>query len=414
MEKGRQEIHAEVLIVGAGLMGSALAMHLGRLGVSGVHCADFDLEGPLSSSELNAGGVRGSFGQPVNILASKLSIEFFATVAADVGYRPCGYLWLLAPERVAWFEAARRNQLAAGWPSEVWDVPELRRQRPFIDKTDGIAQAVFVPRDGLVNPNLLKNLFRERARSTGAQFHDRLLIQTAEFGPTGVKVRASRHAPDLALESRAEALAEQHAPRLGETVIHAKRVVNCAGPWAPAVAKALGYPCPSHPVRRQISIFDCRDVDLTPYGMIVDTSGVYFHPEATNGLAGYADPEEKAGESFRYDGEDFFMEKIWAPLFERSTGFERLKHLTGWAGLYEISPDHSAIVGPVEQGEPKRHPGRVFEAHSFSGHGAMHSYAVGLALAELMAEGRYSTLDLTVLAGSRFETGRPVSEGAVI
>ncbi|MEK7691508.1 MAG: FAD-binding oxidoreductase, partial [Bdellovibrionota bacterium] len=184
-------------------------------------------------------------------------------------------------------------------------------------------------------------------------------------------------------------------------------------PWAFDVARVFKYACPSHPVRRQVCIFDSRDVDLSPFGMIVDASGVYFHPEATNGLAGFAIPEEQPGVNFDYDGEAFFNERIWPALYERSSRFERLKHLTGWAGLYEVSPDESAIVGCVQTDEAGRQ-GTVFEAHSFSGHGVMHSYAAGRALAELLTHGKYDTLDFTPLNGHRFEENRLVREKLVI
>ena len=147
--------------------------------------------------------------------------------------------------------------------------------------------------------------------------------------------------------------------------------------------------------------------------MVVDTSGVYFHPEATNGLAGFASHGEPRGVNFVYDGDDFFMNVIWPALYERSSAFEELKHLGGWSGLYEVSPDESAVIGLVENGEAGR-VGGVYEAHSFSGHGVMHSYAVGLALAERLIWGRYETVDLARLSGRRFETGELVREDLII
>jgi sarcosine oxidase subunit beta len=132
-----------------------------------------------------------------------------------------------------------------------------------------------------------------------------------------------------------------------------------------------------------------------------------------NMLAGFANHDEPAGFNYHYESEHFFMEKIWPALYERSTFFERLKHLTGWAGLYEVSPDECAILGRVEQGNAGA-GGRVFEAHSFSGHGVMHSYSAGQSLAELMTLGRYESLDLAGLSASRFETGRLIREGLVI
>ena len=412
----------DTLIIGAGLIGSSVAWQLAqRLGATSarrgsIRVVDFDLEGSQSSSELNAGGVRATWNQPLNIAASKLSIDYFASVADDIGYRACGYLWLHPAERLPAALAARERQLAHGWPVEVWDDAELARRVPFLDKRDGIAGAVYAPRDGLVNANLLKNHFRAKARELGVQFDDRVRVLSAEYTESGAiqfETRVFEH--PLNAEQKILELKGKNCGEPFKVVRYlAERVINCAGPWAGEIATLLGYPSATQAVRRQISLFDCRDVDLTPYGMIVDTSGVYFHPEATYGLAGFANPGEAPGVNFDYDGEGFFHEYLWPALYERSTAFERLKHLGGWAGLYEVSPDESAILGAVERGEPARFPGRVYEAHSFSGHGAMHSYAAGLGLAELMVGGRFETLDLSPLSGARFERGETLRESLVI
>lgn len=404
----------EVLVIGAGAVGTSVGMNLGRMGVSGVRVVDVDLEGVFSSSELNAGGVRATLSQPVNIRLSKLSIEYLSSVASEVGYRPCGYLWMHPESRREAALAARERQVAEGWPVEVWDVSELRRRVPFIDKPDGIAVTIFGPRDGLVNPNTMKEHFRSEARARGVRFDDRIWIRSAEWTPAGAVVRAWKFERVLSPEERKEILTRggcDVAKR--EIEYHADRVVNCAGAWASGVARLFGYECPSMPVRRQICVFDSRDVDLSPYGMMIDPSGVYFHPEGGNGMAGYAVHEEPEGVNFEYEGESFFMERIWPALYERSSGFERLRHLNGWAGLYEVSPDESAIVGLVELGEPKK-GGRMYEAHSFSGHGTMQAYGAGLALAERMVRGRYETIDLTELSGLRFAQGREIPEKFVI
>ena len=136
--------------------------------------------------------------------------------------------------------------------------------------------------------------------------------------------------------------------------------------------------------------------------MIVDTSGVYFHNEGPHILAGYSPREEPPGYHFNYDGEQFFLNEIWPRMFARMSSMERLKHVTGWAGLYEVSPDRSAIVG--------RAMARVFEAHSFSGRGVMQSYGAGQALADLIATGSYGRFDASALSRDRFETGAQVWE----
>ena len=415
-----QTYDTEILIIGAGLVGSSVAMHLAQQGAGNIRVIDVDLEGTLSSSELNAGGVRATWSQPLNILTSKISIEYFASVAEDVGYRPCGYTWLHTPESLPRALKAREKQRDLGWEVEAWDLAELQKQIPFIDKVDDLAGALFAPKDGLVNPNLLKNHFRAKARSLGVIFDDRTWLRSAEHSNSGIELKCEKYEADLGSDQKNQVLTGEAKIQASpiykdpsQVSYQAKRVINCAGAWAAKVALILGYGSPAFAVRRQVAIFDSRDIDLTPYGMIVDTSGVYFHPEASNGLAGIAERDEPLGYNFNYDGESYFQEKIWPALYERSSKFERLRHLTGWAGLYEVSPDESAIIGEVESGEFKA-TGRVFECHSFSGHGVMHSYAAGQALAEKMVKGRYESLDLSRLSGKRFEDGLSMHETLVI
>ena len=82
--------------------------------------------------------------------------------------------------------------------------------------------------------------------------------------------------------------------------------------------------------------------------------------------------------------------------------FERLRHVTGWAGLYAVTPDRSAIVGRLGP--------RLFEAHSFSGRGVMQSYGAGQALADLIVKGAYEKVDASALARDRFATGKLIHE----
>jgi FAD-dependent oxidoreductase domain-containing protein 1 len=412
-----EKIRPKIAIVGAGIIGSALAMALAERGVQGILVYDPDLDGALSSTELNAGGVRATFSQPANILCSKISIDYFDQHSIDFGYRPCGYLWLHGAAKMAEVEHSFPRWEAAGWPYEVWDVTRIRSYAPFLDKTDDLVGAVFAPRDGLLNSNLLKLHYRERAKALGVVFVDRHLLRIASLENDGVDLTFQVLGSSPSLEEKTalyRSLEEPNSPILtGEVSVRADRVVNCAGPWAKEVARILGYDCPSHNVRRQISVFDCREVDLSKYGMIVDSSGVYFHPEGGSVIGGIVEREELPGQNFLYDGDDYFQEKIWSALAERSTKFESLRHKTGWSGLYEVSPDESAIIGEVKVNGLSG-TGRIFESHSYSGHGIMHSYACAVALAEKMVDGKSELFDLDPFSGTRFESGRVLSETAVI
>lgn len=399
----------DIVIIGAGLLGSSTALHLAKLGAKSVAVVDADLAGRLSSSELNAGGVRATWDQPINVALSRDSIKFLAENAEAVGYRACGYLWMYSPEKWGSAQARAKKLAAQGQDIQVLSVADVQTRLPFVDKTEGLAGGTFSPKDGLFNPNLLKNLMRDQARALGVQFLEGHRVQAA-------KVLDAEHAQiecevippknETELKDYYETAQSDHAT--DRKVIKAKILVNAAGPWASRLAKLIGYQSPVYPLRRQVAIFDCKEVDMSHYGMMIDPSGVYFHPEANNILGGFGDPEEKPGFNLNYDGVDFFQEKIWAPLFERSTKFAELKHLTGWGGLYEMSPDRTAVLGRVE---PYKN---IFENHGYSGRGAMQSYAAGRGLAELIQRGRFETIDLSALTGSRFSEQKLVPEGLLI
>ncbi len=189
----------------------------------------------------------------------------------------------------------------------------------------------------------------------------------------------------------------------GETRISCDVVVNCLGAWSPIFSAKIGVSDVTEAVRRQICLVDIHREDVSPgvaladLGMIVDASGLYFHPEGPHVLAGFSVVDEAPGFDFDYDGNDFFENEIWQRLAHRSSSFERCGHVRGWAGLYAVTPDCSGIAGKVGGFE------NLFEAHSFTGRGVMQSYAVGREMAALIASGRFESCDLGALTRERFE-----------
>jgi sarcosine oxidase, subunit beta len=402
--------HYDVIILGGGLLGSSAAMHLAERGVKSIAVLDVDLGGRYSSSELNAGGVRATWRSEMNVALSLASIEFYEAVKDEVAFDQKGYLWMY--DDAHWSDAvdAIKWQNKHGLGVRALTPDQVHAHCPLIDQLDGVAGATFSPRDGLLNPNLVKELYRQRARAacgSGLRFENYAYVVAVDPEPDKVLVRALKFqefspAGDQAIKAiLCDAMPPDEAAAVKLT---ADMVVNCTGAWARRVAPLYGHVVPVRPVRRQIAIAHARDVDLRPYGMFVDPSGVYFHRESTHILAGWADPGEAEEYRFKYDGEAWFEEKIWPALAGRMSRCAQMRHRSGWSGLYEYTPDLCGIIGFAPEQD------RVVEAFGFTGRGAMQSWAAGRAAAELVTARKFETLDCTPLRPTRFAEGKLVNE----
>ena len=333
------------VIVGAGIVGSAIAYELSRKGVSDIHVLDPDLEGLLSSTERNAGGVRHLWQQPINRELSRYSIALFETIKSEIGFNQTGYLWLFGKGEESSGEDMLSRTRSHQLDYEKLSISDIRSRYPFVDKTDDLAFAIFGSKDGLINSNSLKQYFREEAKKRGVTFHDRHVVQSMTEKQRKAEISVTTLTSDIAAQDylkNPKALANDQAT----TVWSADFVILAAGAWSRDLLIPL-IPNPLiEPIRRQIILFKAENFNMNDYGMIVDTSRVYFHPEGGNILAGLVLKNEKPGYKFDVDS-NFFEEHIWPALYERSSSLERLKPITGWGGLYSYTPDTSGILGKI-------------------------------------------------------------------
>ncbi len=408
---------ADVLILGGGIIGTSLAWALAQRGVSGIRVVDLDLAGVYASSELNAGGARATWWQPVNIETCLATLEFFAEHADEFAFQQRGYLWLYDDDALHERALALRElQNRHGLGVEALEVGEIQARAPLIDRgLDELVGATWSPRDGLINPNAVRSWYRAQAEGLGVEFSNRHYVTGVETSRVAGGAGETRkiEAVDI-VEVRAgvadsealrRVLTTHHVPAEAITVeerIETATVVNCLGAWSPVFSSKVGITDVTEPVRRQISLVDVHaedwaaGVDPAKLGMIVDPSGLYLHGEGAHVLAGYSTPGEAPGFDFDYDGRDFFESEIWPRLAHRASSFERCGHVRGWAGLYAVTPDCSGIADRVESFA------NLFEAHSFTGRGVMQSYGVAQGMASLITTGRFDAIDLSPLNRSRF------------
>jgi sarcosine oxidase, subunit beta len=377
---------ASVVVIGGGVVGLSAAYELARHGVRDVVLLDRGALGSGSTCKA-AGGVRAQFSDPVNIMLGARSLETFRTFPAvfgqEIDLHDVGYLFLLStPEAVAAFEANVALQAELGLANRMIDPDDARRLSPLIS-TDGLLAAAFSPADGHCTPESVVAGYAAAARREGAT----LLPSCAA---TGIDVRAG-----AVVGVRTEG-----GPIATDTVVCA------AGAWSAEVGSWAGVDLPVTPVRRQVLVTEpVPGLDpRTPFTIDFDTS-FYFHGEGRGLLLGMSDPDEQPG--FAVTRSDAWLPRLGAAVERRAPALSGVGIAGGWAGLYEMTPDHNALIGRAGSVE-----GFLY-ATGFSGHGFQQAPAVGKHLAELVA-GREPSLDLSPFSLERFARGEVRKEHFVI
>jgi sarcosine oxidase, subunit beta len=381
---------AEVVIIGGGIVGSSIAYHLTAAGCKNVLVIERESAQGKGSTGKSMGGVRAQFSTPVNIQMSLYSIPFYASfeerLGHPCGYRPQGYLFCATQQRhLDYLRANFERQIAMGLKDvRLVSGDEIRSMFPQL-RGDDIVGGSFCASDGFVDPYSAMIGFMTWACDRGAKLWKNTQV-------TAIRCNGA-----------IEAVETTRGP------VATRTVVNCAGPWAAEVAAFAGINLPVQPLRRMLVPTEPFDQFPHTAPMIIDMSnGFHFRPEALGFLLAWNDPEETPG--FKPDFDPGFVEKILTRAADRVPCFEDLavNPKRAWAGLYEMTPDHHPILGPVEDV-----PG-FFLANGFSGHGVMHAPATGKILSDLILTGACDLVDTSLLGFSRFAEGKLIHESAVL
>ncbi len=372
---------AEVVIIGGGVMGASAAWHLASRGCRDVLVLDRYPDPGRGSTGMATGGFRSQFSTEVNVRLSLLAREkllrFPEEIGADSGYRPRGYLLLAGDEeQLAALDWLHSFLEGLGVPGVERVGPEdIRRLNPAAN-LEGIPGGTFGSTDGFIRPLSILNGYTGAAKRLGVTF---------EYG---VEVTGLTREDD-----RITGVETSRGP------IAAGSVVNAAGAWA----NTLGIEIPVEPARRQVALtqpFPGLPEDM-PMTIFLEDG---FHLRVRDGrvlLLRSADLPSS-------DPFDTTFDASWLPGVVERAHYRMpcLKQaeidLPGcWAGLYEMSPDSHCIVGPA--------PGlaNLFLMNGSSGHGVMHSPALGQIVAEMILDGETRCLDARPLRASRFAEGEP-------
>lgn len=391
----------DYLFIGAGIMGSAGAYALSkkleeRGKTASVGVIDLDLEGGLSSTLKNAGGVRATWRNRANIELCKYSINFFETISEIIQFRKLGYFWMHDSE--SWDEIQENYPLYKeyGLPVELHPPAAVPGILPFVDNLEGVKGLSVSRKAGLIDHYSLREYYRGQARKRGVRFIDRCYVSEIERQGNRVerviaydlkgRDKGSENFDETARTILTGRNLEEENPKIS---FESGILINTVGAWAPRVSELYGFIDDKiKPRRRQMVVLNCPEVDLSKYGMVIDTSDIYFHQESGNILAGYSNMDEPYGYNLEFSfgglSEDSpFVKHIWQPLWNRISRFEKVKFIRGWAGIYAETPDRSGFLGRV--------PGldNVYECAGHTGRGLMISCGAATALSDLILDGEF-------------------------
>ena len=371
---------AEVVIVGAGIMGVSTAYHLARLGVGPVIVLERDTV-CSGSTALASGGIRHQYANRLGVELTTHSIvtyeRFRDEFGVDPNFRQHGYLILIGSEDE--LATARRSvalQQSLGVNVELLDAAATRALCPYLNTAD-LLGATYTPRDGYADPYLCTTAIAARARDLGVTIKQQH------------EVRGFIRAGDRVLGVTTAAGS-----------FEARATVIATGAWSGVVGRLAEADIPVRPHRRHkfmTAPFPASRIPAATPFIIDPHTNFSLRREGPGLLLGHGRREEPDGFSTEIDRslEPALIERA----IHRAPALADAELMRAWAGLYEMTPDQTGIVSAV--------PG-VVGLHviaGFSGHGFMHGPIAGQLMAEMLAHGRAVTMDAGPLDIGRFARG---------
>lgn len=366
---------AEVVVIGGGVMGLSTAYHLAKGGTTDVVVLEKDELGSGSTCKA-AGGVRAQFSDAVNVELGMRSLEVFRNFPElfdqEIDYHESGYLFLLEREEdLHTFERNVELQNSLGLASRIIGVEEAAAMSPLAS-TEGLLAGVWSPEAGHCTPESVVQGYARAARALGVRIIRQCEVtDVVRDGDTLTGVVTSQG--DIATDT----------------------VVCCAGAWSRRLGEMVGVDLPVDPVRRELLVTEpIADLpDRVPF-TIDFSSTLYFHREGPGLLVGMSNQDEQPGWSLEHTDE--WLEQVIEVAERRVPLLEEVGMASRWAGYYEVTPDHNALIGEAEG------VSRFLYATGFSGHGFLQGPAVGQVMAELYL-GQTPSVDVSALHGRRFE-----------
>jgi len=373
---------AEAVVIGGGVMGCSILYNLAARGSTNTVLLERDLLGSGSTGR-SSGVVRMHYSNEVHTRMAWQSLEVFQNfdqlIGGDCGLTQTGFMLFTGDEDLEAFRANVAMQQECGVQTSIISREEALEIAPgfYVDDCAAIA---FEPVSGYADPSGTAAAYSARARDLGAT----VMLQSPA---TGIEVSGGKVVAVTTTDRRIETPA----------------AVVATGPWSRRFLLQHGIDLPLEATRHEV-IHLRRPMDKLPYhpGGADIANLIYFRPESTDlTLLGNGNMEDlvEDPELFAPRPTQRFIQEVWTRLARRIPVMAEAEFTTGYAGLYTSTPDSHPIMDKVEGIDG------LYICTGFSGHGFKLSPMVGVLMAELMLEGKATTIDISTLRMSRFREG---------
>jgi len=377
-------VTADVLIVGAGVIGASTAFHLTRLGAGSVLVLDRGTAGSGMSSRSSA-LVRMHYTFPPEVDLAVRSDAMFDAWTELTGRPPCvrrtGFVRLVPKDEADLLRANVAMQRERGARAEVVDRAGLAELAPGMC-TDDVECAAWEPHGGYGDGSIVAGDLLGAARDAGASYRPNTRVRrlvTDDERVLGVQT------DDIA--------------------IHAGTVVLAAGVWSPPLLAAAGIDLPIETELHHVAVVAHQPGAGAGVACIDSMTQTYFRPEAAGErtlIGNFTGPRGVDPDAITTTARGGDLAELVGSAAKRVPALADAGITGGVTGVYDMTPDARPMLGKVQGRQ-----GLVLAA-GFSGMGFKISPAVGEALAELIVAGAATRVDLAAFRPGRFAEGQPI------
>jgi sarcosine oxidase, subunit beta len=375
---------ADVVILGAGVMGASIAFHLAKRKAGNIVVIDKDHVGRGGSGRSSA-LVRMHYSFPPEVQLALISLRMFQNwqevVGAPGDFHKTGFVRIVHPNEMARLRLNVEMQRKLGATVDLIDKNDLQALEPDWN-VDEVELAAYEPDSGYGDGAGVAGDFLGAARDMGATYLSR--TQAAAFSVESGSVQG--------------VVTEQGT-------IAAPTVISATGPWTRPLFQRAGHDLPIECEYHQVAILrNAPDMKGGGCACIDSVTATYFRSDAHDKflVGDFYGKRAVDPDNFPQRASDESLEEIIERACRRVPKLASAEVMRGVTGVYDMTPDSRPLLGEI--------PGirGLYVCAGFSGMGFKISPAVGLVMSELVLDGESQAVDISAFRPSRFAEQKPI------